>query len=140
MASQVAAYEADKARLAEERQTLERVMTEKLARAQAERERAEKGVATETARLPVYALEQSRNDGTAAGTGGTAAARGGELPGESTPGPARRPFRERSRCAAKLPMIAIGNWMSNRFIWAGSQLMDKTFANWRRCVTHLARR
>ena len=60
MASQVAAYEADKARLAEERQTLERVMTEKLARAQAERESAEKRVAAETARLPVYALEQSR--------------------------------------------------------------------------------
>src|SRR5882724_8363261 len=37
LASQVAAYEADKARLAEERQTLERVMTERLARAQAER-------------------------------------------------------------------------------------------------------
>jgi hypothetical protein len=61
LASQVAAYEADKARLAEERQTLERVMTERLARAQAERERAEKRVATETARLPVYALDQSRN-------------------------------------------------------------------------------
>src|SRR4051794_25705375 len=60
LASQVAAYEADKARLAEERQTLERVMTERLARAQAERERAEKRVVTETARLPVYALEQSR--------------------------------------------------------------------------------
>jgi uncharacterized caspase-like protein len=60
LASQVAAYEADKARLAEERETLERVMTERLARAQAERERAEKRVATETARLPVYALEQSR--------------------------------------------------------------------------------
>ena len=60
LASQVAAYEADKARLAEERQTLERVMTEKLARAQAERESAEKRVAAETARLPVYALEQSR--------------------------------------------------------------------------------
>jgi hypothetical protein len=61
LASQVAAFEADKARLAEERQTLERVMTERLARAQAERERAEKRVATETARLPVYALDQSRN-------------------------------------------------------------------------------
>jgi uncharacterized caspase-like protein len=60
LASQVAAYEADKARLAEERQTLERVMTERIARAQAERESAEKRVATETARLPVYALEQSR--------------------------------------------------------------------------------
>jgi len=60
LASQVAAYEADKARLAEERENLERVMTERLARAQAERERAEKRVATETARLPVYALEQSR--------------------------------------------------------------------------------
>jgi uncharacterized caspase-like protein len=60
LASQVAAYEADKARLAEERQTLERVMTERLARAQAERERAENKVAAETARLPVYALEQSR--------------------------------------------------------------------------------
>jgi uncharacterized caspase-like protein len=60
LASQVAAFEADKSRLAEERQTLERVMTEKLARAQAERESAEKRVAAETARLPVYALEQSR--------------------------------------------------------------------------------
>ena len=38
-----------------------RAMTERLARAQAERERAEKRVATETARLPVYALDQSRN-------------------------------------------------------------------------------
>jgi uncharacterized caspase-like protein len=66
LASQVAAYEADKARLAEERQTLERVMTERLARAQAERERAEKRVATETARLPVYALEQSRTTAPAA--------------------------------------------------------------------------
>ena len=61
LASQVAAFEADKARLAEERKTLELVMTERLARAQAERERAEKRVATETARLPVYALDQSRN-------------------------------------------------------------------------------
>lgn len=60
LASQVAAFEADKARLAEERQTLERVMTERIARAQAERESAEKRVATETARLPVYALEQTR--------------------------------------------------------------------------------
>jgi hypothetical protein len=60
LASQVAAYEADRARLAEERQTLERVMTERIARAQAERESAEKRVATETARLPVYALEQTR--------------------------------------------------------------------------------
>ncbi len=66
LASQVAAYEADKARLAEERQTLERVMTERLARAQAERERAEKRVVTETARLPVYALEQSRTTAPAA--------------------------------------------------------------------------
>lgn len=53
LASQVAAFEADKARLAEERQTLELVMTERIARAQAERERAEKRVAAETARLPV---------------------------------------------------------------------------------------
>ena len=60
LASQVAAFEADKARLAEERQTLELVMTERLARAQAERERAEKRVAAETARLPVYALDQPR--------------------------------------------------------------------------------
>ena len=66
LASQVAAYEADKARLAEERENLERVMTERLARAQAERERAEKRVATETARLPVYALEQSRTTAPAA--------------------------------------------------------------------------
>jgi caspase domain-containing protein len=65
LASQVAAYEADKARLAEERQTLERVMTERLARAQADRERAEKKVAAETARLPVYALEQFRSTASA---------------------------------------------------------------------------
>jgi hypothetical protein len=68
LASQVAAYEADKARLAEERQTLERVMTERIARAQAERESAEKRVATETARLPVYALEQTRTATPAAST------------------------------------------------------------------------
>jgi hypothetical protein len=66
LASQVAAFEADKARLSEERQTLERVMTERIARAQAERESAEKRVATETARLPVYALEQTRTTAPAA--------------------------------------------------------------------------
>ena len=63
MASQVAAFEADKARLAEERQTLERVMTERLARAQAERERAEKELRRRRRACRYYALEQSRNDG-----------------------------------------------------------------------------
>jgi uncharacterized caspase-like protein len=60
LASQVAAYEADTARLANERQALELAMSDSLARAQAERERAEKKVATETARLPVLALDQQR--------------------------------------------------------------------------------
>jgi hypothetical protein len=60
LASQVAAFEADKARLVDERKGLEQAMTESLARAQAERERAEKRVATETARLPVVALDQQR--------------------------------------------------------------------------------
>ena len=60
LASQVAAFEADKARLARERQALELAMSESLARAQAERERAEKRVAAETARLPVIALDQPR--------------------------------------------------------------------------------
>jgi len=60
LASQVAAFEADKARLAEERQALELAMSERLAKAQAERERAEKRVAAETARLPVFALDQQR--------------------------------------------------------------------------------
>ena len=60
LASQVAAFEADKARLARERQALELAMSESLARAQAERERAEKRVAAETARLPVVALDQQR--------------------------------------------------------------------------------
>jgi hypothetical protein len=60
LASQVAAFEADKARLASERKALELAMSESLARAQAERERAEKRVAAETARLPVFALDQQR--------------------------------------------------------------------------------
>ena len=60
LASQVAAFEADKARLADERQALELAMTERLARAQAERERAEKRLAVENARLPVLAVDQSR--------------------------------------------------------------------------------
>jgi uncharacterized caspase-like protein len=60
LASQVAAFEADKARLAEERQALETAMTERLAQAQAERERAEKRLVAETARLPVFALDQPR--------------------------------------------------------------------------------
>ena len=60
LASQVAAFEADKARLADERQALERAMSESLAKALAERERAEKRVAAETARLPVFALDQQR--------------------------------------------------------------------------------
>jgi len=60
LASQVAAFEADKARLAEERQALELAMSETLAKAQAERERAEKRLAAETERLPVFALDQQR--------------------------------------------------------------------------------
>ncbi|HTE99762.1 MAG TPA: caspase family protein [Bradyrhizobium sp.] len=60
LASQVAAFEADKARLAEERQALELAMSETLAKAQAERERAEKRLAKETERLPVFALDQQR--------------------------------------------------------------------------------
>ena len=60
LASQVAAFEADKARLAEERKALELAMSERLAKAQAERERAEKRLATETERLPVFALDQQR--------------------------------------------------------------------------------
>src|SRR5712672_984565 len=60
LASQVAAFEADKARLAEERQALELAMAERLAKAQAERERAEKRLAAETERLPVFALDQQR--------------------------------------------------------------------------------
>jgi uncharacterized caspase-like protein len=68
LASQVAAFEADKARLANERQALERAMSESLAKAQAERERAEKRVASETARLPVFALDQQRTIVPAAAT------------------------------------------------------------------------
>src|SRR5712672_965037 len=60
LASQVAAFEADKARLAEERKALELAMSERLAKAQAERERAEKRLAKETERLPVFALDQQR--------------------------------------------------------------------------------
>jgi len=60
LASQVAGFEADRARLAAERQALELAMTERLARAQAEREDAEKRLAVETARLPALALDQSR--------------------------------------------------------------------------------
>ena len=60
LASQVAAFEADKARLAEERKALELAMSERLAKAQAERERAEKRLATENERLPVFALDQQR--------------------------------------------------------------------------------
>ncbi len=60
LASQVAAFEADKARLAEERRALELAMSERLAKAQAERERSEKRLAAETERLPVFALDQQR--------------------------------------------------------------------------------
>jgi hypothetical protein len=60
LASQVAAFEADKTRLAKERQALELAMSESLHRAQAERDRAEKRAAAETARLPVIALDQPR--------------------------------------------------------------------------------
>jgi hypothetical protein len=60
LASQVAAFEADKARLANERRALELAMSDSLHRAQVERDRAEKKVETETARLPVLALDQQR--------------------------------------------------------------------------------
>ena len=68
LASQVAAFEADKARLAEERRALELAMSERLAKAQAERERAEKRLAAETERLPVFALDQQRTIAPAAAT------------------------------------------------------------------------
>ena len=68
LASQVAAFEADKARLAEERRALELAMSERLAKAQAERERAEKRLAAETERLPVFALDQQRTMAPAAAT------------------------------------------------------------------------
>ena len=57
LATQLASLEANKARLAEERASLERAMTEMLTKAQAERERVEKRLAVETARLPVVAVE-----------------------------------------------------------------------------------
>jgi uncharacterized caspase-like protein len=60
LASQVAAFDADRTRLADERKALERAMSESLARAQAERERAEKRLAAETARLPAIAVDQPR--------------------------------------------------------------------------------
>jgi hypothetical protein len=55
LANEVAALEANKARLAEQRATLERAMQEKLSKAQSDRERAEQRLAIETARLPSVA-------------------------------------------------------------------------------------
>ena len=57
LANEVAALEANKARLAEQRVVLERAMTEKLMKAQSSREQAEQRLAIETARLPPVALE-----------------------------------------------------------------------------------
>jgi hypothetical protein len=58
LAAQVAALEVDRARIADESKALERAMSESLAKAQAERERAEKRVAAETARLPIFPLDK----------------------------------------------------------------------------------
>lgn len=57
LANEVAALEANRARLAEQRVVLERAMTEKLMKAQSSREQAEQRLAIETARLPPVALE-----------------------------------------------------------------------------------
>jgi hypothetical protein len=57
LANQVAALEANKARLAEQRVALERAMTERLMKAQSDREQAEQRLEIETARLPPVALE-----------------------------------------------------------------------------------
>lgn len=57
LANQVAALEANKARLAEQRVALEHAMTERLMKAQSDREQAEQRLEIETARLPPVALE-----------------------------------------------------------------------------------
>jgi hypothetical protein len=57
LANEVAALEANKARLAEQRAALERAMAEKLAKAQSDRDRAEQRLAIETARLPSVAVD-----------------------------------------------------------------------------------
>ncbi|WGD56338.1 caspase family protein [Bradyrhizobium sp. CB1650] len=57
LANEVAALEANKARLAEQRASLERAMAERLAKTQSDRERAEQRLAVETARLPAVALD-----------------------------------------------------------------------------------
>ena len=57
LANEVAALEANRARLAEQRVVLERAMTERLMKAQSSREQAEQRLAIETARLPPVALE-----------------------------------------------------------------------------------
>jgi hypothetical protein len=57
LANEVAALEANRIRLAEQRATLERAMAEKLSKAQSDRERAEQRLAIETARLPSVAAD-----------------------------------------------------------------------------------
>ena len=57
LANQVAALEANKARLDERRLELERAMRERLAKAQSDREQAEQRLELETARLPPAARE-----------------------------------------------------------------------------------
>lgn len=57
LTNEVAALEANKERLAEQRAALERAMTERLSKAQSDRERAEQRLEIETARLPPVALE-----------------------------------------------------------------------------------
>jgi hypothetical protein len=57
LANEVAALEANKTRLAEQRASLERAMAEKLSKSQSDRDRAEQRLAIETARLPAVALD-----------------------------------------------------------------------------------
>jgi uncharacterized caspase-like protein len=60
LATKVATLEANKAKLTEERASLERAMTERLLKAQSDRARAEQRLAIETARLPPVVLESSK--------------------------------------------------------------------------------
>jgi len=103
LASQVAAFEADKARLANERHALELAMSESLARAQAERERCGKTGGGGNRALAGRGTRSAANDGAV----DAAAACRIDLPGDQRARSAWRHLRGRSRYSqAWLPLIA----------------------------------
>ena len=112
-------------------------MTERLARAQAEREQRGKKSCDGDCALAGICTRAVPDDG----AGGTAAARSRQAARKSTPGHSLATFQRPIAMCCEIAADRdrdIG-YRTDLFCACSQGIMDRTFANWRRCVTLLAR-